>query len=130
MDVFVKIAACGVIAAIMITTLRSHSREAALLLSLAACAILLAAGLEPLQQDLDFLRRLGNDAGLLPAVAAPIFKVSAIGLLSCMGTTFCEDAGEKSLARIIELCGGAAAIAAALPIFETALELTRELMRT
>ncbi len=123
MEVLLKVAALGILAALLVTVLKKQSPETALLLSLAACvliALLLADTLKPL---LHFFEKLHKQTGLSGDLLAPMAKSVGIGLLTQIGSAVCADAGQGAIARLIELCGGVLAVSVALPLFEAVLEL-------
>ena len=128
MELFGKIAAGAVAAAVLGCTVRVRQKELGTLVSLAACAVLCAAALGLWRTAADFLRRLSESAGLDPALTAPVYKVCAIGLLTQLCETFCREAGELTAGKLAELGGAAAAVCAALPLVEAVLKLTGRLL--
>lgn len=125
METITKIVIGGVIAALLATTIKSSSKELALVLSLAACAIMLIPGMRMLEGMKGLMDTLQEESGLERAVFTPMIRVCAIGLISQMAAYFCQDAGENTIAKVIELCGSIAALCAAKPIIDLVLELLR-----
>ena len=123
-----KIAAGGVIAVILATTLRGHNKEMSLVLSLAACVILVLGGLQMFQTALDYIRKMQQAAKIETAVLTPVLKVCGIGVLTQVCALFCCQAGDGAVGKIIELCGGAAAVCAMMPLLDAVLELIGELL--
>ena len=127
MDTIHKISICCVIAAILIAAVRSRNREMGMIISLAACALALLAGLPFFQDGIAFLNRLGEEAGLRSPLLSVLLKVCFVSLVVKIFSSFCEDAGESSLAKIVVLCGNAAALCVSMPLLEMLLDLLREL---
>ena len=123
MEVLLKVAALGILAALLVTVLKKQSPETALLLSVAACvliALLLADTLKPL---LGFFEKIHKQTGLGEGLLAPMAKSVGIGLLTQISSSVCADAGQGAIARLIELCGGILALSVSLPLFENVLDL-------
>lgn len=123
MEVVLKVAALGILAALLTTVLKKQSPETALLLSLAACVLIALLLMDTLEPLLRFFEKLRKQTGISGDLLAPMAKSVGIGLLTQIGSTVCADAGQGAIARLIELCGGVLAISVALPLFEAVLEL-------
>ena len=67
-------------------------------------------------------------AGLEPALLQPLLRTVGIGLLTQLTASVCADAGESTVARLIELCGSVLGIYTALPLLEAVLSLLRTML--
>ena len=123
MEVLLKIAALGILTALLVTVLKKQSPESALLLSLSACILIALVVLDALKPLLRFFQTLQKQTQLEDGMLAPVAKAVGIGLLTQMSSTVCADAGQGAIARLIELCGGILTLSVALPLFEAVLEL-------
>lgn len=123
METLLKIAALGILAALLVTVLKKQSPETALLLSLAACVLIALLLLDTLKPLLRFFEKLHQLTRINNGLLAPMAKAVGIGLLTQISSTVCSDAGQSAIARLIELCGGVLALYVALPLFEAVLEL-------
>ena len=117
-----------VLAAVLALVVKRGSPEAALLLVLgAAVAVLLSLG-QALREMVDFLEELGRCSGMPEGLMAPLYKVAGIAVVVKIGGGLCADAGESALAAAVETAGTVCALAAALPLLRTVMELLTELM--
>ena len=127
MELYLKIAACSVVCALLCAVLRP--REPALALALctmcALAAALAAFGL--LSPVLDFFEQLLSFTGLSSAIFTPLLKTVAIAILGQIAGAFCKDAGQGALGKMVELCGTILCIYVGLPLAEMLLELLQEL---
>ena len=123
MEVLLKVAALGILAALLITVLKKQSPDTALLLSLTVCVLIALLLLDTLKPLLRFFEKLHKQTGLQTGLLAPMAKSVGIGLLTQISSAVCADAGQGAIARLIELCGGVLALSVALPLFEAVLEL-------
>ncbi len=126
MEAVVKIAGLCLAASIVASLLRRSSPELGLLLAAAAAllggTLLLDAAAE--------LSALGDEltalTGLAPALFAPLWKVTAIALVSRIGAALCADAGQSALARVMDAAGAVCALGCAVPLLRAVVELISE----
>ena len=123
MEVLLRVAALGILAALLVTVLKKQSPETALLLSLAACVLIALLLVDTLKPLLRFFEKLHKQTGLSEGLLAPMAKSVGIGLLTQISSSVCADAGQGAIARLIELCGGILALSVSLPLFENVLDL-------
>ena len=90
--------------------------------------IALLAAVQLLAPIFSVAEQLRSLSGLSTAVTAPLFKVTAIGILSRVAAGVCGDAGEKALERAVELSGSILALYAALPLVSAVLELLEDML--
>ena len=128
MGIFYKIAVCGVISAILAAVIKQQRKEIALGLSLAACAVLLLCGVSAIKSVISVVGNLRDSAGLNSSVVNPLLKVCGICVLSQVSSTFCVEAGEGSIGKVIELCGGVSSVCAMLPLVDSILELVQGML--
>ena len=128
MTEFLQIAALCVIGAVLSLMLKKKSPAFSYLLTIGCCTAALGGAAALFQPVLQFFTQLQSRSGLSAAVTAPLLKTVAIGLISQIAAVFCLDAGQQSLAKIAELCGGALAMAALMPLAQLFLQTMRTLM--
>lgn len=113
---------------ILVTALRTQNRELSLVLSLAACVVLILSGMQLFRTAVDYLEEMRQAADIESTVLSPLIKVCGVGVLTQVCTLFCQEADEDAVGKVVELCGGAAAVCAMLPLLDAVLELIRGLM--
>lgn len=128
MDQVIKVAAGSIAAVIIITTLRSHNKEMALVLSIVACVVVAIAGITMLNTAMSYVEKIQEVSQMKSSVLAPLFKVCAITTLTQFTATFCQEAGVSSVGKIVEMCGGVASLCAIMPLCDSALKLVESLL--
>lgn len=118
----------GVAAALCAVVVKQRSPELALLLALAACLVLLKGTLPYFETVRDRMEALAGEAGVDPALLAPVGKTVGLAVVTRLAASLCRDAGEESVAALVELAGSAAAVAAALPLLDMAADLLLSLL--
>ena len=96
--------------------------------TLAACAAMTVSIVRLAEPVVSFLSELRQLAGLEPALLQPLLRTVGIGLLTQLTASVCADAGESTVARLIELCGSVLGIYTALPLLEAVLSLLRTML--
>ena len=103
-------------------------RIRALALALAAGAMILASVLGAVGSVQSFMERLGDLAGLSPAVLEPVMKTVGIALVTKLAAEVCRDAGEGGIASTVEIAGAVLALFVALPLLEAVLDTVTGLL--
>ena len=128
MEYFLKTAAIAVAAAILTCFLKKENSSFSLLLSVSAGMLIVFLLANILQPIVDFFLDLTELSGVGRTYVEPVLKCTGIGILTQIAAAVCRDAGESSLAGLIELGGCGAALVLALPLFTAVLQMITELM--
>ena len=120
--------AAGAAAALCALTVRQRTPELALLVGLAACVLILGGTLPMLETIGDRMTELADRAGVSSALLGPVGKTVGLSVVTRLSASLCREAGEESVAVIVELAASAAAVVIALPLLELVLQLVTELL--
>ena len=123
MELFVKVTATILIVAIFCVVLSQHGKDISLLLSLAACCMVLVLSVSYLQPVLDFIRNLTELGGINQSLVNTILKITGIGILSQIAMLVCADAGNQSLAKALQMMTTALVLCLSVPLLEEMLSL-------
>lgn len=128
MELFLKTAAGCMLSLILILMLGKQERDLAAMLSIAVCCMIALTALTTLAPVMDFLRRLETEGNFGPFGLDSIVKMVGIGLVSELVATLCQDAGNASLGKQVQLLAGIVILKLSLPLLETLLELIENLL--
>ena len=117
-----RVAALAVAAALCAVVVRKNVREIGVVVALAAGAVILTLSLDAIGSVRALMDRLGELAGLSPAVLAPVIKTVGIAIVARVASEVCRDAGEGDIASFVEIAGAALALLTALPLLEAVLD--------
>ena len=123
-----RLAAIGIVGAILAVTVQQQKKELALVLTVAAGALLLWEASQYLQKILEGLKQMAAEAGLAGDHIKLLLKLMAISYVVEFGSEVCKDAEQQSLAAKIQLGGKLMMAALALPIFQSLMEVVTELL--
>lgn len=104
-------------------TLRRYVPELALVVAIVTGGAVLVLALESLSRIGESLTALAQIAGLEGELTQPVYRVTAIAILTRLAAQLCRDAGEGTVALCCELTGVFAALWATLPLLLRVVEL-------
>ena len=128
MEIFLKTTAGVLTAIILWLCLNTQGKDFYVLLNLAVCTMIIAAGFAFLKPVLDFvenIRSVGNLDGQLLSV---ILKVVGIGLITEVCTHVCKDAGNESMGKSLQILSSVMILWMSIPVFEKLLSLLDEIL--
>lgn len=128
MDLMVKASAVALITVILCAMLSSQGKETALVLGIGVCCMLCLGTIRYLQPVVAFLDELEQVGELDAELVSPLLKAAGIGFLSETAALICEDAGNKSLGKSLQLLGSAGILWLSVPLFRNLLELIQRMM--
>ena len=123
MELFIQCSIVAIITGIAAVTLRRHVPEISLILVFVAGLLLLGAVSGVFSRVLQFLRELAATAGIAPDVLAPLFKATAIAILTKIACDICNESGAGSLGSVVELCGCVITVLLSLPLLTSVMQL-------
>lgn len=123
MDIFVKCIAIAVLAAVSATMLRRYLPEVSVAVLIVAAAFLIFLVGDILGNALGFISSLADKANVADELLTPVFKVTAISILSKIACDVCRDAGANTLITVIELCAGVVSTVLAIPLYNAVIGL-------
>lgn len=128
MGTVLQVMSLAVVCAVLCVLVRERAAPLSMLLTLAICAGALVVMFRFFAPILEFVRRLRRLSGLSDAVTTPLLKVTGMGLLTQVAGGLCEDAGEKALARTVEICGSVFAVYISLPLMTAVVDLLESML--
>lgn len=127
-ELMLKIAAIGVITAVLAVLLRKYTPELSLLLVLGAGVILLIMVSDALIMVLEFIRNLAQLVGMEEELLAPIAKTVALSILTKLTVELCRGAGEPGLGAFVELCATILSVCVLMPLLRAIAVLMGEVL--
>lgn len=127
MDI-IKIAAFGLVAAMLSVIIRQHRNDYSMLIGLCAGVMLLGIGVHLIGEIMDSLDLLISSTGIDGSYFEILFKALGITYLVSLASEICQDAGEGAIASKLELAGKAVIMYISLPIFMTVFKMISDLI--
>ena len=123
------IAACALCVAVLGAALKSRSREASLLLSIAAAVLIIASALEAAGPLIEQLLALGGAEGLAGLCLTAMLKAAGLTVVGQLAAQLCKDGGEAALAYAVELAARVAVLTVAMPVLVKLFEYLGEILK-
>ena len=128
MEIVIKGAAVGTVAALCALLIKKSNQEMGLAVAIAAAAVICIAAAELFGDIFDVIHYAISRTGLSSAVFMPIVKCVGIAIVVNISASLCKDAGQAGIASAVDLLGAAAAVFTALPLIKSLLEMIGELV--
>ena len=128
MAIFWKVTAFVLIAAILVVTTEKEEKDIAILLSVAACTMVIMTTCTVFEPVISFLHKLEVMADLQSGVLRTILKIAGIGLIYEITEMILSDSGNTALAKGIQLFSSAIILNISIPIFDTFLNLLQQIL--
>lgn len=128
MELFFKIAAAVILTAIVSLTIGSIEKEYGIIITIAgSCAVFLSCAyfLTPI---IDFVWEIANMSGQQSDIIISMCKITGLSFLCDVSCAICNDAGNTSLGKTLQLCGTVVVLWIALPIFQSLLQILRQIL--
>lgn len=128
METFWKAIAVIILTVILGVTLGKTEKDISVVLSVAACSIIMIIAMQYLEEVIAFLWQLSSkESEQIPSIKI-ILKITGVALVTELTTLISSDAGNSALGKAVEILGNAAILNLALPLLETFLTILQELM--
>lgn len=123
MDIFSKAVSMALIAVVLCLFVSKRDKEIAMLLSIAACCMLLIVAVQYLKPVFEFfnqLKTLGNfDGGMLSI----LMQAVGVGVLAQIMSMVCADAGFGAIGKALQILATAVTMCLSLPVFQSLIDL-------
>ena len=110
--------------------LSRDNKEIALMLSLAAVAMTLIAAVQYLEPVFDFFQKLESISGLDSQMLKILFKTAGIGLLAEVTSLICQDSGNQTYSKGIQIAAAGVILWLSIPLLKQLLTLLENILGT
>ena len=128
MESYWKACAIMILTVVLGAALGKTEKDLSVVLTLAACCIILMVALEYLSDILVFLWELGSGIGDRNPFTGTLLKIAGVALVTEVSSLFSADAGNSSLGKAMQILGNSVILFLSLPILDGFLEIIREIL--
>ena len=128
MEIYFKITAGILITMVLCLLLPKQKTDISVLLCLAVCCMALVCVVVYLEPILSLLTRLIALGNLPEELIQILFKVVGIGTISQIASVICIDAGNQSLAKVLQLITTTVVLWLCIPLLEQMLSLVENVL--
>ncbi|HEX3028533.1 MAG TPA: stage III sporulation protein AD [Clostridia bacterium] len=123
-----QIVGIGIIAVILIITLKAQKPEIAMQISIVTGIVIFLLIASKLSAVIQLINSFAQKANINTGYISTLLKIIGIAYIVEFGSEVCRDAGESSVATKIELAGKVTIVLLAVPIITSLLDLIINLM--
>lgn len=127
MNIF-SFAACGVIACVLIITIKQYKPELAVIMTIAAGVLILGGMMISFAPVITSISEIAGRAGINSAYMVVVIKAIGICLVAQLAADICRDAGQQTIASKVEMAGKLGIVAVSIPLFQDLLRLAANIM--
>ncbi len=128
MGVYLKIVASVLLTVVLCLALSKQNRELSLLLSIAVCCMAGIAAFSLLRPVIEFAQRLQSMAGINLEMGEILLKSVGIGLLTQIVVLICNDAGNTTLGKILQIAASIMILRMAVPLLQELLNIVDSIL--
>lgn len=128
MDDYLKVTAGVIICLILCLTLNKNGKDFAVLITVAACCMIVAAAASYLEPVLSFLKKLEQLGNFDAEILQIMLKSVAVALLAEITALICADAGNASLGKALQILASVVILWLATPLFNSLLNIVDEIL--
>lgn len=121
-------ACAGVFLAVILTLTMERGKGMAVLLSLAVCSMVGLIAMEYLSPVIEFLDTLQKVGGLNSELLKLLLKAVGIGLITELACLVCNDSGNSSMGKALQILGATVIMWLSLPMLTAFLELMQKIL--
>ncbi len=124
-----RIAAIGLVCALLVVVVREQRPEIAVLLSAACGIIILFYAVNYITQAVYAIKLLMDKSGIDPSLLGAVLKIVGIGYITEFSASLCEDSGNKSIADKIQFGGKVLVLIISLPLLNAVIDIILSLVQ-
>lgn len=128
MELFWKAIAAVLVSSILGLHIEKSQKEFHMLLSIAVCCMGATIMLNFLSPVVEFLRELERTAQLNEGILGILLKCTGIALVSEIAGLICQDSGNTSLGKLVQLLGSAVILYLSIPMATALLRLLQDVL--
>lgn len=128
MDTFWKAVAGALLAVILGLAMGKQEKDVSALLNIAVCCMVAVIAVNFLEPVFDLLRELESVGDLQDGMLGILLKAAGIALVAELAGMICNDAGNGSLGKALQMLGSAVVLYLSIPVFNALLTLIRDIL--
>ncbi len=128
MAAFFQVAAGVLLTVILGIVVGKQSKDMTVLITVAACCMVLTVAAIYLQPVMEFVRKLQEVGKLDEDILQILLKAVGIGLIAELANLICADSGNAALGKAIQILATAVVLWLSLPLMNSLIDLVQKSM--
>ena len=127
MDI-VQVVGVGLIALVIIMTLKQNKPEFVIYVELIAGVIILSLCFDKITAVINYVYEISSKIKLSNRFIGIMLKITGVAILAEFATSICIDAGEKAIASKVEIASKVIIVTISIPIISSLLEIVLKVL--
>lgn len=128
MDIIIKASALALIVSVLYQMVSGRNKEIGILLVVLGCSLILMIAVSFIEPVFSFLRNLQVLGNLNEEMFSILLKSVGIGLLTEVAVLVCNDMGNASIGKTLQILATVVILWISLPMLNSLLELIGEIL--
>ena len=128
MDNFVKASALVLIASVLYQMVSGRNKEIGMLLVVLGCTVVLVMAISYLEPVFSFVKKLQTLGNLNSEMLSVLLKSVGVGLLAEISVLVCNDMGNASMGKALQILATAVILWISLPMISGLLDLIGKIL--
>ena len=128
MDVFIKVSALALMVSILYQMVAGRNKEIGSLLLVLGCCVVLTVAVSYIEPVFNFIGKLQTLGNLNPELLEILLKSVGIGLLGEISVLVCNDMGNSSMGKTLQILATAVILWLSLPMLSSFLDLVGKIL--
>ena len=128
MEIF-KIAAIGIVCALLVVVIKEHRPEIAMLISVICGIIILFYVVNYITEAVSAFQLLMDKSNIDQNLLGAILKIVGIGYITEFSASICEDSGNKGIADKIQFGGKVLILIISIPLLNAVIDIILSLLQ-
>ena len=123
MDLYLRIVTAVILGVVVSLILNKNGTDMSIMVTVTVSAMVLLSSVTFLEPIIDFCKRLQIVGNLDGQILEILLKAAGIGIVSHICSLLCEDAGNHTLGKTLQLVGTSVIVWLSLPLLEKMITL-------
>ena len=128
MELLIKLNAAILLSLILLLVLEKQDKAIAVVLSIAACTMIILTATQIMDPIWDFMNYLQNVSNIDSSTLGILVRATACAFICEITALVCANVGYGSLGKVLQMIGTAMILYLAIPLFHSLLETISQLL--
>ncbi len=126
MELFLR--ACGAVLIAVVLAITLGKKDIAMVLTMMVCCLVTGIAFYYLEPVLKLIRQIQQQGNLNGHLIGVLLKAVGIGLITEIAVLVCNDSGNASLGKSLQILGSCVILWLSIPLFTSLLEIIQQIL--
>lgn len=126
MDLFLR--SCGAVLVAVVLVITLGKKDISLVLTMMVCCLVAGVAFYYLDPVLELIHQIEQDGNLNGQMIGVLLKAVGIGLITEIAVLVCNDSGNASMGKSLQILGSCVILWLSIPLFTSLLEIIQQIL--